>query len=150
MLILLNEPVEQVRISPSKPTGNLSALLRHRAFEIEYGRVHTTGTYAARGRKDASAPTGARENGRYGSNLLKQHGAGRICLGRSQGKQEARAVVKLALGANRSAVCQNNMLRDGKPQPCPAGLSRASFIDTVETLEKARQMFGRNARPKVS
>src|SRR5580658_9140685 len=102
------------------------------------------------GRKDASARTSAYGDGRYGSNLLKRHGVCRIHLGRGQGKQEARAMVQLALCANRSAVRQNNMLRDGKPQPCPAGLSRASLIHTVETLEKARQMFGRNARPKVS
>src|SRR6202522_4888442 len=59
-------------------------------------------------------------------------------------------MVKLALCANRSAVRQNNMLREGKPEARPAGLARASLIHTVETLEKARQMFGRNARPKVS
>ena len=54
MLVLLNQPVEQVRISPPKSTSNLSALLRHRAFEIQYSRVHTTDTYATRARKDAS------------------------------------------------------------------------------------------------
>src|SRR5208282_6627531 len=60
-----------------------------------------------------------------------------------------RAVVKLALGANRSPVCKNDMLGDGKSQPGAAGFPRARFIDAVETLKKAGQMFGRNAGAEV-
>jgi hypothetical protein len=70
MLVLLDQPVEQVRISTSKSTSDLSALLRHRALEIEGSRVHTTDTYAGRGRKDASN----QEAGRNRSKLLNRHG----------------------------------------------------------------------------
>ena len=55
MLILLDKPVEQIRILTSKSTGDLGALFRHRTLEIEGGRVHTTDTYGDKARKDASA-----------------------------------------------------------------------------------------------
>ena len=54
MLVLLDQPVEQVGISTSKPTSDLGALLRHRILEIEGSRVHTNDRYAGRGKKDAS------------------------------------------------------------------------------------------------
>ena len=53
MLVLLNQPVEQVGISTSKSTSDLGALLRHRALEIESSRVHTNDRYGERGKKDA-------------------------------------------------------------------------------------------------
>ena len=59
-------------------------------------------------------------------------------------------MVKLALGANRSLMCQNYMLGDGESQPGASGLARPSFIDPVETLEKTVQMLRGNARAKVS
>jgi hypothetical protein len=54
MLVLLDQPVEQVGISTSKSTSDLGALLRHRILEIEGSRVHTNDRYVGRGKKDAS------------------------------------------------------------------------------------------------
>ncbi len=53
MLVLLDQTVEQVRISTSKSTSDLRALLRHRTLEIECSRVHPTDTYEGGGKKDA-------------------------------------------------------------------------------------------------
>jgi hypothetical protein len=59
-------------------------------------------------------------------------------------------VVEVALGADRSLVGQNYMLRDGESEASAPGFPRARFIDAVETLEKTVQMFGGNAWPEVS
>ena len=74
MLVLLDQPVEQVGISTSKSTSNLGALVGHRALEVEGGRVHTTDTYAGAGRKDA----GGGEESRARSKLLKRLGSGEV------------------------------------------------------------------------
>ena len=68
MLVLLDEAIEQVRISTSKSASDLGALLRHRGLEIESSRVHTTGYTGAGGEKTQ----GDREGGPRRFKLLKR------------------------------------------------------------------------------
>src|ERR1035441_10684391 len=88
------------------------------------------------------APRPTRKLSRY------QHLPG-IRLRTRQREQKRRSVVEFAFGANRSPVCKNNVLGDGESQPGAPGFPRASFIHAVETLEKTRQMFGRNPGSEV-
>ncbi len=50
-----------------------------------------------------------------------------------------------ALNMNLTAVLFNDMANDGKAETGSAHGSRACFVDSVEPLKDAGQVFGRNA-----
>ena len=58
-------------------------------------------------------------------------------------------MMQLTLGSNRSTMGENDVLGDREPQASATGLSRTGLIDTVEALEQAGQMLGRDAGAKV-
>ena len=44
-------------------------------------------------------------------------------------------------GSNGSAMSDNYILDDGKPESCATKFARTAFIDAIESLEEVRQMF---------
>ena len=46
-------------------------------------------------------------------------------------------------------MSQNDMFGDGQPQAGAARFAGASLVHSVETLEQARQMLGRNAGAEI-
>ena len=64
--------------------------------------------------------------------------------GYSQGKSEIKggAVAKLAFGADRSAMVQDDVLNDGEAESGATGIVRASLINPVEALKKPWKMLG--------
>src|SRR5271165_5037273 len=70
-------------------------------------------------------------------------------LSQRQGEQEHRSVIEFALGADSSAVGQNDMLGNCQTQTGAARLPGPGLVHAVETLEQPRQVLGRNARPEI-
>ena len=60
---------------------------------------------------------------------------------------EGRALPRLALDGEPSAVAQHDVLDDGEPEPRTADLAADRGIDAVEALRQPRQVFRRDARP---
>src|SRR5215475_4345260 len=54
-----------------------------------------------------------------------------------------------AFDPNSPALRFDEMLRNGKPQPRPAGFARTRHIDAVEALENTRLICLRDANPRV-
>src|SRR5262245_24689120 len=52
----------------------------------------------------------------------------------------------LAGDVSLASMGERQMLDDGQPESGSSGFTRARLVDTVESLEDARQVFGRNAR----
>ena len=56
---------------------------------------------------------------------------------------------QFAFGANRAAVGQHNVLGDGQAKAGAAGFARTGFIDAVEALEQAGQVFAGDAGAEI-
>jgi len=63
---------------------------------------------------------------------------------------EGAAAPGRALDSDFSLVCRGDMPDNREAQACAAEVSAARFIYTIEPLEKARNVFGRNPHAVVS
>lgn len=59
-------------------------------------------------------------------------------------------MAEFATHSGLASMIQHNVFDDRKAKARSAGFPRTRFIDSIETLEQARQMFGWNARAEVS
>src|SRR5579884_2108396 len=66
-----------------------------------------------------------------------------------QNQSECGAFAHLAFHLHSSVHTLNRMLHDGETESGPAHFARASLIHAIETLEDARQVFGRNTDARV-
>ena len=55
-----------------------------------------------------------------------------------QGEKKRGTVSEFAFGADRPAVGEDDMFRDGEAEAGASGLAGAGFIHAIETLEEAR------------
>jgi len=58
-------------------------------------------------------------------------------------------VGELTLGADGAAVCEHDVLGDGKAEAGASGLAGPGFIDAIEAFEQARKMFGGDAGTEI-
>src|SRR5260370_17215844 len=67
-----------------------------------------------------------------------------------EGENEVTAGVELTFGANGTAVGLDHVTCDGQTEASAAGLPGAGFVDAVEALEDATEVFGGDAGAKVA
>ena len=56
---------------------------------------------------------------------------------------------EFAFGADGAAVGNHDVFGDSQPKAGASGLAGAGFIDTIETFEEARQVFGSDAGAEI-
>src|SRR5262249_46134016 len=79
MLILLDQPIEQVGVAAAQATSDLGILVLHPVRVVAGGRVHATHSYGREGEKDASRKWWLRN--RLGGSDCSWRESGRaICL----------------------------------------------------------------------
>src|SRR5690349_10151752 len=59
-------------------------------------------------------------------------------------------MVEFAFGADGTSVGAHDVLGDGEAEAGASGFAGARFVDAIETLEEARQMFGRDSSTVVA
>src|SRR5271157_6266875 len=74
------------------------------------------------------------------------HGRGRR---QGQGEVEDGAFAEFAFGPDASAVGQDDVLDDGQAEAGAAGLAGTGFVDAVEALKDAIEVFGGDAGAEV-
>ncbi len=78
----------------------------------------------------------------------KRSNYGGFCLG--EGENEGASGVQLTFGADGSALGLHHILGNGEAETGAAGLPGAGFVDPVEALEDAVEVFGGNSLAKVA
>src|SRR5689334_7696996 len=73
-----------------------------------------------------------------------------LSRGDRQDHRYGRAGAYLARDRDPTAVSFDKALTDRQAQPGAAFRTRARRIDAIEALEEMRQMFGRNACPRIA
>src|SRR5262245_14139000 len=56
----------------------------------------------------------------------------------------------LARDVSLASVREGQVFDDGQSESCASGFARTRLVHAVETLEDARQVFRRNARPRIA
>jgi len=84
-----------------------------------------------------------------GATETNRHPDRSVELSGGQSEQECRAVGEFAFGADGAAVGQHDVFGDSQAEAGASGFAGAGFVDAIETLEQAGQVFGTDACAEI-